>query len=83
MPPGARVHVRLALSDGSLEIDVRDHGGRAPSGLAQTGSGLGLTGMHERIQSLGGGLDAGPDDAGGWHLHARLPTSSREIADAR
>jgi signal transduction histidine kinase len=81
--PGARVHVRLALSDGSLEIDVRDHGGRAPSGLAQTGSGLGLTGMRERIQSLGGGLDAGPDDAGGWHLHARLPTSSREIADAR
>jgi hypothetical protein len=26
------------------------------------------------------GLQAGPDDAGDWHLHARLPTSARAIA---
>jgi signal transduction histidine kinase len=70
--PGARVSVRLDLTDDSLDIEIRDCGGGAESGLAQTGAGLGLTGMRERIEALGGSLEAGPRD-GGWRVHARLP----------
>ena len=79
--PGARVHVWLALAGGSLEIEVRDDGAGAPSVLAATGSGLGLTGMRERIESLGGSLDAGPEN-GGWRVHARLPTRPAAVVPA-
>jgi signal transduction histidine kinase len=29
--------------------------------------------MRERVESLGGSLEAGPTSGGGWHLIARLP----------
>ena len=37
------------------------------------GSGAGLLGLRERVTLLGGTLDAGPTDAGGWRLVAWLP----------
>jgi signal transduction histidine kinase len=36
-------------------------------------SGFGLVGMRERVRLLGGRLDAGPTDGGGFVLTARLP----------
>lgn len=81
--PGARVSVRLALLDGSLGIEVRDHGGRNPSGLAETGAGLGLSGMRERIESLGGSLEAGPCADGGWRVRARVPVATSPLAAVR
>jgi signal transduction histidine kinase len=81
--PGARVRVRLALTDDSLELEVRDHGGGPPSALARTGAGLGLDGMRERIESLGGSLEAGPCEDGGWRVAATLPTAARPLASAR
>jgi signal transduction histidine kinase len=58
-----------------LDVDVLDSGGVGRSVLARTGSGLGLTGMRERVESLGGSVDAGPDAGGGWLLHARWPAA--------
>lgn len=81
--PGARVRVALDLDDDSLEIDVRDQGGGPPSVLAQTGAGLGLDGMRERIESLGGSFDAGPCSDGGWSVHATLPATAMPVASAR
>jgi signal transduction histidine kinase len=37
------------------------------------GSGLGTAGMHERARMLGGQVEAGPVDGGGWRVHALLP----------
>jgi len=37
------------------------------------GSGAGLLGLAERTRLLGGELDSGPDDAGGWRVRAWLP----------
>jgi signal transduction histidine kinase len=71
--PGAEVHVRLVVEDHDLEVEVNDGGGGASSGLAATGSGLGLEGMRERIEALGGTLDAGPRPGGGGSLRAILP----------
>jgi signal transduction histidine kinase len=72
--PGSKVALRLSVRADALEIELRDSGAKAPSELATTGSGLGLAGMRERIEALGGRLDAGPISGGGWRLHARVPT---------
>jgi signal transduction histidine kinase len=72
--PGSKVALRLSVRADALEIELRDSGAKAPSKLATTGSGLGLAGMRERIEGLGGSLDAGPVSGGGWRVHARVPT---------
>lgn len=77
--PGAEVAVRLAVRDHELDIEVRDTGSTASSALRTTGSGLGLTGMQERVESLGGSLDAGPRRDGGWRLCARLPLPAEAL----
>jgi signal transduction histidine kinase len=62
--------VTVAVEDGALDLDVRDDGHRLP---ADDGQGHGLRGMRERAAQYGGSVDAGPDPAGGWRVHARLP----------
>ena len=57
---GSVVRVRLAIRAGALEIDVRDGGAVAPLAAGGVGPGLGLAGMRERVEALGGALDAGP-----------------------
>ena len=47
--------------------------GRDPLAPAAGPSGFGLVGMRERVRMLGGRLDAGPTDGGGYALTARLP----------
>jgi signal transduction histidine kinase len=71
--PGADVVVRLTTRGDELEVEVRDRGGATTSMLAATGSGLGLAGMREHVESLGGTVEAGPGADGGWRLTARLP----------
>ena len=72
--PGSEVDVRVTAADDELEVALRDSGG-AGSSLATTGSGLGLAGMRERVEALGGRLEAGPapGGGGGWSVHAWLP----------
>jgi signal transduction histidine kinase len=47
-----------------------DHG-RSPA--ETTPVGFGLISMRQRATMLGGDFNAGPDDAGGFHVAARLP----------
>jgi signal transduction histidine kinase len=70
---GSDILVRLGVDARALEVEVRDRGSAAPSPLVASGAGLGLAGMRERVEALGGVLEAGPVDAGGWRLRARLP----------
>ena len=69
---GSDVIVRLDVDGQALEVEVRDGGSTARSPLAASGAGHGLAGMRERVEALGGVLEAGPH-ADGWRLHARLP----------
>ncbi|OJF14720.1 hypothetical protein BG844_08225 [Couchioplanes caeruleus subsp. caeruleus] len=75
--PGAAVAVRLGDGPGGVELTVTDDGpaaaDRPPQG--QLGSGRGLTGMRERAEALGGSLEAGPRDGGGWRVRAVLPAA--------
>lgn len=70
--PGSEVRLRISAKSEELEIDLHNWGGEAPAGLAETGAGLGLRGLRERLEALGGSLEAAPE-AGGWRLHAGIP----------
>jgi signal transduction histidine kinase len=69
----ASVRVR-AVSD-ALDIEVTDDG---VSGEVATAMGHGLRGMAERAAALGGRVQAGPRDEGGWRVHAVLPLNGGE-----
>ncbi len=52
--------------------------GPARAAPAWPGAGNGVRGMRERARAVGGTLQAGPRDEGGWQVCARLPL----VADA-
>ncbi|HEY7267492.1 MAG TPA: sensor histidine kinase [Solirubrobacterales bacterium] len=70
--PGSEVRLRLSASAGELEIVLENRGGETGSELSGTGSGMGLTGLRERLEAIGGSLDAAPS-GGGWRLRADVP----------
>jgi signal transduction histidine kinase len=67
-----RAEVTVRYGPDAVELDVRDDG-RTAQGGATNGSGHGIAGMRERAALLGGTLDAGPLQGGGYRVHARLP----------
>ncbi|MGW6296197.1 sensor histidine kinase [Streptomyces sp. NPDC055058] len=71
--PDPAVRVGLRAEDGALHLSVTDDGTGPPPGRPP---GFGLTGMRERARSVGGTLDAGPREGGGFHVTARLPLTT-------
>ncbi|HTS95923.1 MAG TPA: ATP-binding protein [Streptosporangiaceae bacterium] len=71
----ARASVHLYYTPRALSIQVADdgQGTAAGTGTRPSGPGLGLVGMRERVSALGGRLQAGPQDGGGFHVRAELP----------
>jgi signal transduction histidine kinase len=67
----AKAELEVAVRDGDVLWSVTDDGGGARPGLP-SGGGHGLTGMRERVEVLGGRLEAGPD-GNGWRVATRLP----------
>ncbi|MGS2614412.1 sensor histidine kinase [Micromonospora sp. LZ34] len=72
--PAARARLSIQVDDDRVEFDLHDFGG--PTGSPSGGpAGHGLVGLRERVEVLGGRLDAGPAGAG-WRLTARVPTGA-------
>jgi signal transduction histidine kinase len=69
-----RATVTVTYEPEQLMVEVLD-GGRGRAGNAAN-SGHGLVGMRERVEALGGTLEAGPRQAGGFRVLARLPVNS-------
>ncbi|SMF38090.1 signal transduction histidine kinase [Cellulosimicrobium cellulans J34] len=73
--PGSPVTVRVTAATGEVRVTVSDAGPRLVAVGAPTsgdGSGTGLVGLRERVDLLGGSLDA-RDRGAGFVLDARLP----------
>ncbi len=80
-----RAWVSMARANGTLRIEVADDGrGSSDRTEARVAGapppGNGVRGMRERVQALGGTLEAGPGGSGsartgptGWAVQARLP----------
>ncbi len=73
-----RVTVSLGQADGWVTLSVADDGvGFAPGRAGDVGGGLGLVGMRERLELLGGGLVVESMPGAGARLEARLPIGLR------
>ena len=71
----ASASVHLHYGPQALSIQVDDDGKGTVTGTVTrpSGPGLGLVGMRERVSALGGRLQAGPQDGGGFRVQADLP----------
>ncbi|TLS44327.1 two-component sensor histidine kinase [Streptomyces montanus] len=71
------ISVRVAVRSETVHVDVEDTGPlHAPrSRRRSAGSGRGLVGMRERAAIYQGQVTAGPNQEGGWSVHARLLTT--------
>lgn len=73
------VTVGLYQADGRLLISIADDGDTSSSQpgrpVATSAGGLGLAAMSERVQQLGGSVEAGPQQPRGWRVTAALPLS--------
>ncbi|GLY70576.1 sensor histidine kinase [Amycolatopsis taiwanensis] len=63
--------VRIAQQEGELVVQVADHGRATPQQTPRLGRGL--TGMRGRVEDVGGTLEAGPREGGGFRVVAHLP----------
>lgn len=81
-PTAATVSIEIAEDDGWLRVAVADDGRGAPRSGARSSAGLGLPGMAERVERLGGTVEAGPREPRGWRVAVRLPLPDRERTDA-
>lgn len=63
------VRVRVAVTDGTLALDVRNP---LPGAIPGPGRGSGLRGIRERAALLGGSAVTGPEE-GDWRVRVELP----------
>jgi signal transduction histidine kinase len=71
-PEATRVDVRLRITSQRVVLEIADDGGPAAREPLGGHGGLGLVGLTERLDALGGHLVAGPGD-GGWTVTGTLP----------
>ncbi|NUT42022.1 MAG: sensor histidine kinase [Thermoactinospora sp.] len=70
--PGAQASVLVEYGKEEVVVEVSDTGGAAAPDEGLPGGGKGLTGMRERVDALGGRLEAGPAGRG-FTVKAWLP----------
>ena len=76
---GARnVHIRLVRRQAQLTITVRDDGAGAPA--AERAAGLGLVGMRERVEALGGSIVIESAAQAGFRIEAVIPVTAPATA---
>lgn len=74
--PRAAVTLRLRTGQDRVELEVSDDGRGDRGRPALPGTRMGLRDMRERMDSVGGTLEAGPKPAGGWLVRATVPAAS-------
>ncbi|MDG4857165.1 sensor histidine kinase, partial [Streptomyces sp. T-3] len=79
--PDVAVQVTVRRAAGALGVTVVDDG--EPGAKAAGTPGYGLVGMRERVRSVGGTLQTGPRDAGGFAVTAVLPLHGARDGNVR
>ncbi|GAB2978124.1 sensor histidine kinase [Frigoribacterium salinisoli] len=74
--PGASVHLRARVAEGTVRVEVVTGAGTGP-GPDLPGSGLGLLGLRERAELLGGSVEAVLEQDGTHRLTMLLPVGAR------
>ena len=69
VPDSTSTSVSLTRAEGRLSVEVVDDGG----GGAVHDEGMGLSGMRQRVEALGGSLIARPRATGGFEVRVELP----------
>jgi signal transduction histidine kinase len=70
---GSPIQVSIASGE-TVAVEVVNGTARSmPDRLASSGGGHGLQGIRDRVVSLGGNVEAGPEPGIGWRLHAAFP----------
>ncbi len=77
--PGAHATVDVDRARTAVTVTVEDDGRGVISETANVGAGHGLTGMRERVLTLGGSIDLGPRPGGGFRVRAVLPSQDDTI----
>ncbi|MEJ6488849.1 histidine kinase [Leucobacter sp. USCH14] len=72
---GATAEVRLRFGEESVEVEISDDGVRQELAQRSRGSGLGLRGMRERVGAVGGTVQAGRRERGGFLVRAAVPVA--------
>jgi len=73
--PHSRVQVAVDYTSDGVSLEVTNGRGDEAA-LRESGGGLGLVGMRERVQAIGGKLEAGPRSDGGFTVKAVLPAQT-------
>jgi signal transduction histidine kinase len=71
--PGSKARLSVRRNIADLAIEVENDRPPANAHEARAGAGLGLAGMQERVQAVGGTVQAGPTPSGGFLVKATLP----------
>ncbi|KAA8881926.1 two-component sensor histidine kinase [Nocardia colli] len=74
--PDAAVRVLVSYGPPATLVEISNTAAAQVSNSVT--SGFGLIGLSERIEALGGHLDAGPSGAGAWAVVARIPHPGTE-----
>lgn len=80
-PQATAVELALHCGEDLLLVTVTDDGSGDSPPRSRGDSGLGLPGLTERVEALGGSLEAGPHSPRGWRLTARLPLANNRIKE--
>jgi len=72
--PGQPVRLAVTGQPGrGLHIEIANDTSTAPPEVPVPGAGVGLIGLRERVEMLGGSLDDGTDSTGRHRLRASIP----------
>lgn len=69
---GARTGVCVCVHDARVTVRVENAAGQGVT-AGRTAGGTGIPGLRERVAAVGGTLEAGPRDGGGFRLAAEIP----------
>ena len=70
---GSKARVHICYTEEGVVVEVTDDGAATPTLVTHEGGGLGLAGLAERVNLLGGRLETSQRSEGGFVLRACLP----------